>query len=112
MTVCIKLAFSAAAYLTPSSQGIIASCVQLFFAWRVKVVTSNLWAVMLIVTCAVVNMRELSFLPTLALSLIFAGSRVHWNIHCSWNHTSLYRIRKIQSDCYYLVSATVESCIA
>ncbi|KIM89112.1 hypothetical protein PILCRDRAFT_61424, partial [Piloderma croceum F 1598] len=40
----------------PAMTGIIASCVQLFFAWRVKVVTSNIWAVMLIVFCAFVNM--------------------------------------------------------
>ncbi|KIM78193.1 hypothetical protein PILCRDRAFT_598781 [Piloderma croceum F 1598] len=56
MTVCLYLTFSNSAHHTSLFQGIIASCVQLFFAWRVKVVTSNIWAVMLIVFCAFVNM--------------------------------------------------------
>jgi len=40
----------------PAMTGIIASCVQLFFAWRVKIVTNNIWAVLLIIACAVINM--------------------------------------------------------
>jgi hypothetical protein len=62
MTVCLYLTFSNSARHTPLFQGIIASCVQLFFAWRVKVVTSNIWAVMLIVVCAFINMCESSSL--------------------------------------------------
>jgi hypothetical protein len=34
----------------------------MFFAWRVKVVTSNTWAVLLIVSCAIINMRALLLL--------------------------------------------------
>jgi len=37
----------------PAMTGIIAAVVQLFFAWRVKVVTGNIWAVSLIVAMSV-----------------------------------------------------------
>jgi len=40
----------------PAMTGIIASCVQLFYAWRVKVVTNNIWAVMFIAACAITDM--------------------------------------------------------
>jgi len=40
----------------PAMTGIISCCVQLFFSWRVKVVTGNIWAVLLIASCAIVNM--------------------------------------------------------
>lgn len=41
-------------------QGVISVTVQLFFAWRVKVITSKTWAVVVIVLLAVVNCRELA----------------------------------------------------
>ncbi|KIM89106.1 hypothetical protein PILCRDRAFT_212313 [Piloderma croceum F 1598] len=37
-------------------KGIISACVQFFFAWRIKILTKDLSAVILIVTCAIVNM--------------------------------------------------------
>jgi len=40
----------------PAMTGIISCSVQLFFAWRVKVVTGNIWAVILIAACAIINM--------------------------------------------------------
>jgi hypothetical protein len=63
--------FYAYAHLTPLSQGIIASSVQLCYAWRVKVITSNILTVTLIVACATIGMRKLSLLLMLYHKLIF-----------------------------------------
>ena len=91
MTVCLYLTFSNSARHTHLFQGIIASSVQLFFSWRVKVVTSNILAVMLIVICAFINMRESSSLLLQAHVIYFRRySGVHRNLHCSWYHTSLH----------------------
>jgi len=40
----------------PALTGIIASCVQLCYARRVKIITSNIWVVTLIVVCATISM--------------------------------------------------------
>jgi len=40
----------------PALTGIIASCVQLCYAWRVKIITRNIWVVILIVVCASISM--------------------------------------------------------
>lgn len=49
-------------HLIPLLQGIIACTVQCFYAWRVKVVTSNLWVAVLITITATISMRELFLL--------------------------------------------------
>jgi hypothetical protein len=68
MTVCRKLPIHITYYsdvtLTSMFQGIIASCVQLCFAWRVKIITNNIWVVILIVSCAIVSMRKLTLLSS------------------------------------------------
>lgn len=48
--------------LTSVSQGIMAWCVQLFYAWRIKVITNNISAVILVVSCATIGMSKLTVL--------------------------------------------------
>ena len=45
--------------------GIIATMVQLFFAWRVKVLTNKMWIVILIVVTAFGSICEYFVLPDL-----------------------------------------------
>lgn len=40
----------------PAMTGIISSCVQLCYAWRIKVITNNIWAVTFIIVCATISM--------------------------------------------------------
>lgn len=85
--------------------GIIASTVQFFFAWRVKVVTGNWWLVALISTCALTGMRMAIFICCMHYLTVHPGSLVHWYFDCGWDNPRVPRIHQIQSNCNYLVSA-------
>ena len=68
---CISFTtFTPNQHLIPLSQGIISSSVQLFYAWRVKVVTGNMWIVLFIVVCAIIDLRELFFTTNSCLALV------------------------------------------
>ena len=84
--------------------GIIASAVQFFFAWRVKVVTGNWWLVALISTCALTGMRMAIFICCMHYLTVHPGSLVHWYFDCGWDNPRVPRIHQIQSNCNCLVS--------
>jgi hypothetical protein len=91
-------------------QGIIAAVVQLFFAWRVKVVTGNIWAVSLIVAMSVTASRK-SYFSSLFLNscaqlhVIHFYSRRNRDGYRMRHNTWVRWIRQVQSHCHHLVNS-------
>lgn len=55
-----ELTFVTDVPLTSTSllQGVVSACVQIFYAWRVKIMTRNIWIVILILICTTTSMCE------------------------------------------------------
>jgi len=68
-----------------ATTGIISSSVQLFYAWRVKVVTGNMWIVLFIVVCAIIDLLAaigtsiaISILPVFADAVKYKAVVIIW----------------------------------
>ena len=89
------------------AQGIIATMVQLFFAWRVKVLTGNIWLVMLLVVGTTISGR-VSLIPSLKERVRTNHYRRHswWHRHFDRNSycTRLVGVPKVQSPGHCLAS--------
>ncbi len=82
-------------------QGIIAAAVQLFFAWRVRVLTSNWLATIFVALLALAGAGMWSLRPQVVESLSI-NSRWFTDCRCNQNNAKFRRLSRVPDRCHNL----------